>query len=1234
MSIQLGKAKRLSSAGEALIEQDLIANDNKVILSHTHGDERGTDFEEAPAVSMETPQPVKTFQNIDASWPVNVSSDRRIISITFEAWTATPTTDAVLIIRRAGEPFYQQELGVITAGSETTFDLTAVGFTPFDLIDATLYTFTIVSASGPSVQIELIGDESPDAPFYSWEFNVLTPKELGYKDDVYPVVQTGIKGVNFEDSASLQQGGSCLFHSDRIEDIISAVVLQTFDETNPKAKQPGTFIDANPVFTVLTDTLTNPVFNLTPSVALRLTAITFMSDGAQTNVKVKFVDQATGFTTTEAIVAIQPASGSFDIDFTDTAIGNVVQDIEGGRTYVISVFSDDGDVLLLGETASDEPWMTIDVYPLSDQIIPYFSNLTVLDGTFHVDLNTNVEAPDRDGSVFRPFISATEALAAIGAATVDSQHTLLFTSGDYAETFVLPLFTHLLNLANDPESVRFDQVTYSAVGGRSSITRCRIATIIYDTTAAGGASLGELTLNNVASQSGIDMTGRGAGSDKIVIDSLSLIDGITPCQDVHLVAINAFPNTFSGNIGIIGTSAGTNLLDGNACFVEIINCDFSEASPSTVTGSTGTVRLDVKGSKVPVFLAAGVNPNVTIARDANSVFTIADTVTGGGAIIVNLDKALQVEYDNTTSGLTADNVNDAIDELSLGQAELALAGLRNGTIDAAPPEISLKGWDMAVAAYETVTFDTSTQNAAPRAMAIKRDGVKMLVLGGDQTIYQYTLSVADDVSTAVYDTVSLGVSPGTEDIVSMVTLNEGLILLLLDDDGDQLIRYTLSVAWDLTTAVQDQVSPDLSGTLTTMRSVWSDQHANKAWIVSDDTVFQFSMDEDFGITDLTYDSVSFSVSGQTTNASSLNFSADASKMFVTDLTGGDIHQYTLSTQLDLSTASYDSVFFDTTTQESVPNGVFFMRTGNTFWVIGSGGGGDIFEYSSDQVQATTFDITPGDLLFVDRTDPLNPSNTVIKYLGESDITCTQLDIQRNVFVYIDVSQNPVTIVQKLTVPAEKATVEVYLGNMDAGQTTTPFDTLLRSNAFPETAFNVTETSSTLHFTRGEYNLRGLAWAGDAINNDLSLTHTEGEGIRIGVSSLVNHLSPDRIEAVADAVSTIVMQHIDASGDTITQPGAAVIDPTQYNNAGSLAAVSPVSRFTIQYVYFFYGSNSVRCQFGDTLYNDIATAEADIRKRPIVESSQVKETVLTAAIIVAGNATDLSMAAQAKFIRLV
>jgi hypothetical protein len=61
----------------------------------------------------------------------------------------------------------------------------------------------------------------------------------------------------------------------------------------------------------------------------------------------------------------------------------------------------------------------------------------------------------------------------------------------------------------------------------------------------------------------------------------------------------------------------------------------------------------------------------------------------------------------------------------------------------------------------------------------------------------------------------------------------------------------------------------------------------------------------------TYNNSSFTLSGQDTSPTNLFFKPDGTKMYVAGFQNNRIHQYTLSTAWDLSTASYDSVFLQT-----------------------------------------------------------------------------------------------------------------------------------------------------------------------------------------------------------------------------------------------------------------------------------------------------------------------------------
>ena len=101
--------------------------------------------------------------------------------------------------------------------------------------------------------------------------------------------------------------------------------------------------------------------------------------------------------------------------------------------------------------------------------------------------------------------------------------------------------------------------------------------------------------------------------------------------------------------------------------------------------------------------------------------------------------------------------------------------------------------------------------------------------------------------------------------------------------------------------------------------------------------------EGYSISSASYDSVSFSVSSQDTSPKEMFFKPDGTKMYVLGGSGGDVNEYNLSTAWDISTASYLQNF-SVSGQESNPEGMFFKPDGTIMYITG-GSGQEVNEYS-------------------------------------------------------------------------------------------------------------------------------------------------------------------------------------------------------------------------------------------------------------------------------------------------
>lgn len=83
---------------------------------------------------------------------------------------------------------------------------------------------------------------------------------------------------------------------------------------------------------------------------------------------------------------------------------------------------------------------------------------------------------------------------------------------------------------------------------------------------------------------------------------------------------------------------------------------------------------------------------------------------------------------------------------------------------------------------------------------------------------------------------------------------------------------------------------------------------------------------------MSYDSKVFDFNSQVPFARAFFIKPDGTKLYIADYFG-IIYQYTLGTPGDISTATYDTVSFDLTTQGSEIYGLYIKSDGITFWVI-------------------------------------------------------------------------------------------------------------------------------------------------------------------------------------------------------------------------------------------------------------------------------------------------------------
>jgi|TARA_B110000908_G_scaffold100376_1_gene118400 hypothetical protein len=252
--------------------------------------------------------------------------------------------------------------------------------------------------------------------------------------------------------------------------------------------------------------------------------------------------------------------------------------------------------------------------------------------------------------------------------------------------------------------------------------------------------------------------------------------------------------------------------------------------------------------------------------------------------------------------------------------------------------------DLDSVVYSGQKFSVSAQATAPSALFFKPDGLSMYVLNDNSVVYQYTLATAFDVTTAVYAAKSFSASAQASQPFGLFFKSDGLSMYVQDRTNDAVFQYTLSTAWDVSTA--SYASKSLS-TLTQDNNPWGSavsSDGTKVYMVggTGPTVYQYNLTTAWDVSTGSYASKSF-VLESTTGDADVSFSSDGLTMLsISNVATQKVYQYTLATAWDVSTASYDSKFFDVSPHETATNGVEVIDGGNSFAVIGSVSGVSTF----------------------------------------------------------------------------------------------------------------------------------------------------------------------------------------------------------------------------------------------------------------------------------------------------
>jgi len=284
-------------------------------------------------------------------------------------------------------------------------------------------------------------------------------------------------------------------------------------------------------------------------------------------------------------------------------------------------------------------------------------------------------------------------------------------------------------------------------------------------------------------------------------------------------------------------------------------------------------------------------------------------------------------------------------------------------------------YDLANAAYDSISFSVAGQDADPYGLFFKPDGTVMYVAGdAGNDVNQYSLSTAWDISTASF-TQNFSVGSQESAPSGVFFKGDGTKMYVVGTITDAVYQYSLSTAWDISTSSYDSISFSVSSQDTLPFDISFKTDGTKMYILGklNDSVYEYDLSTAWDISTTSY-SQSFSVATQETGPQGLFMSPTGVDLFIVGTTATSVNYYTLSTPWDISTASHIGSF-SVSAQEGDPQALYFKLDGTKMYVLGSSTD-TIYQYSTATPATITYDTAiewPGG------TAPTSPA------IGETDV---------------------------------------------------------------------------------------------------------------------------------------------------------------------------------------------------------------------------------------------------------
>jgi DNA-binding beta-propeller fold protein YncE len=201
-------------------------------------------------------------------------------------------------------------------------------------------------------------------------------------------------------------------------------------------------------------------------------------------------------------------------------------------------------------------------------------------------------------------------------------------------------------------------------------------------------------------------------------------------------------------------------------------------------------------------------------------------------------------------------------------------------------------WDISTASY-VQNFSVNLQEASPTGLFFKDDGTKMYIVGfsGDD-VNEYNLTTAWDISTASFSQLfSISAQETAPSGISFKS--DGTKMYIIGYSGDDVNEYNLTTAWDISTASFSQLFSEVGQDGTPFGLLFKPEGTTMYMLgFNSDAVYEYTLSTAWDVSTASYVQ-NFSVGLEIINPEGLFFKDDGTKMYVIGSTNKAAWSYDL-----------------------------------------------------------------------------------------------------------------------------------------------------------------------------------------------------------------------------------------------------------------------------------------------------------------------------------------------------